>query len=310
MMGKGQEKWIGIAWIMKNRYPVVLTILMLILTSFIGYTGSRVMEDFGRNDIETESRSQLDTTASHVGDNLIQVDNAVEVMAKSTDLRSALTSDNETFIDQANVILDTYRYTFEVSVCYLMNGTGITIASSNRNDPSSFVGKDYSFRPYFTEAIRGIRERYYALGVTSGVRGYYSSYPVRAENGTIIGVAVIKQELDFLEQDLRQEGYTFLVSPDEVIFISGTDGLINHTLGRLNAETRLELETSRQFGEGPFEPFTHEPVETGDEVEIDGTTYLVSRKTINDDGWSVVTFRSLRGSEYFLWLGYLITLLV
>jgi C4-dicarboxylate-specific signal transduction histidine kinase len=49
-----------------------------------------------------------------------------------------------------------------------MDHEGNTIASSNRNNPDSFVGQNFDFRPYFQQAIQGIPATYLALGTTSG----------------------------------------------------------------------------------------------------------------------------------------------
>src|SRR5208337_3048414 len=96
-------------------------------------------------------------------------------------------------IGRANELLDSYSETEEgFGVCYIMNLAGLTIASSNRNQSDSFVGKNYGFRPYFKEAALGLQGRYFALGVTSKDLGYYASAPVRNEQGEIIGVAVVK----------------------------------------------------------------------------------------------------------------------
>lgn len=87
-------------------------------------------------------------------------------------------------------------YIWLISYLALLTGDGITLASSNRNDPDSFVGKSYQFRPYFTQAIKGAQGRYFALEATSLKRGFYASYPVRDDKDVIVGVAVIKYNID------------------------------------------------------------------------------------------------------------------
>jgi C4-dicarboxylate-specific signal transduction histidine kinase len=48
-----------------------------------------------------------------------------------------------------------------------MNHEGMTVASSNRDAPDSFVGIHFGFRPYFQQAIHGTPASYLALGTTS-----------------------------------------------------------------------------------------------------------------------------------------------
>ncbi|SLM30469.1 Two-component hybrid sensor and response regulator histidine kinase [Desulfamplus magnetovallimortis] len=81
-------------------------------------------------------------------------------------------------IGKINYILDNFAHSLTLEVCYIMNRDGVTIASSNRNDHDSFVGKDFSFRPYFMNAISGIPSTYLALGTTTRQRGVYYSHPV------------------------------------------------------------------------------------------------------------------------------------
>ena len=67
-------------------------------------------------------------------------------------------------IHQANAFLDVFGKTLPKSVCYLMDLQGLTIASSNRDRPDSFLGKSYAFRPYFQQAIQGSAGRYCGPG--------------------------------------------------------------------------------------------------------------------------------------------------
>ena len=60
---------------------------------------------------------------------------------------------------------------------YLLDRNGETIAASNWRDWSSFVGNNYAFRPYFRDAVANGSGRYFAVGVTTGIPGYFS--PVR-----------------------------------------------------------------------------------------------------------------------------------
>lgn len=82
---------------------------------------------------------------------------------------------------------------------YVMDRRGLTLAASNSDSDTSFVGKDFSFRAYFVQAVRGEVGHEFALGATSGVPGYYLAQPVE-EDGAVIGVVVAKIELARLER--------------------------------------------------------------------------------------------------------------
>ena len=159
---------------------------------------------------------------------------------------------------RANELLDRYSQTEEgFGVCYIMDLAGLTIASSNRNQSDSFVGKNYSFRPYFKQAALGLQGRYFALGVTSKDLGYYTSAPVRNEQGGIIGVAVIKRVIRTsgeMKNAFDPGSVSFLVDPHGIVVLSNQPQYVLSSLWPVNEETKKELVASAQFGKGPFAP--------------------------------------------------------
>ena len=63
-------------------------------------------------------------------------------------------------------------------VVYLLLPSGLTLAASNWDTPQSYVGQDFSYRPYFTEGLAGRTGRFYAVGTLTGVPGYFISAPI------------------------------------------------------------------------------------------------------------------------------------
>lgn len=81
---------------------------------------------------------------------------------------------------------------------YLVDRDGLTLAASNWNTPSSFVGQNYRRRAYFEDAVQGRRGLFYGLGLTTGQSGLFIAEPVRVD-GIILGVAVVKISLEALQ---------------------------------------------------------------------------------------------------------------
>jgi two-component system C4-dicarboxylate transport sensor histidine kinase DctB len=129
-----------------------------------------------------------------------------------------------------------------------MDANGMTVASSNRKDPDSFVGKSYRFRPYFQEAAKGQPGRYFALGITSGKRGFYASYPVQNRLGKVLGVVTMKKDLDDMETFFSQYPFCFLISPDGIIFLSSSPEMVLKSLWPLDKTAQEKLIASQQFG--------------------------------------------------------------
>src|SRR3546814_13012029 len=80
-----------------------------------------------------------------------------------------------------------------------MDAEGTTFAASNWASDLPFVGQNFSYRPYFQHAMQGRLGRYFALGTTSGKRGYYFASQVSNGEG-ILGAVVVKVSLDGIER--------------------------------------------------------------------------------------------------------------
>jgi PAS domain S-box-containing protein len=170
-----------------------------------------------------------------------------------------------------------------------MDANGMTVASSNRKDPDSFVGKSYRFRPYFQEAAKGELGHYFALGITSGKRGFYASYPVQNRLGKVLGVVAVKKDLDDMGTFFRKFPFCFLISPDGIIFLSSNPAMVLKNFWPLDKAVLEKLIASRQFGNKLSEAiFFKREIADGAEVILEGKDYFVSRKVIDSDGWSLV----------------------
>ncbi len=108
-----------------------------------------------------------------------------ELMAEHPLMEQALLNpDDPLVILRANREMQRMATIVGSSDVYLMDTSGLTIAANNYLQEDSFVGSNYAFRPYFSEAMAtGDSVIYFALGVMSGVRGLYFSHPIRGDRG-------------------------------------------------------------------------------------------------------------------------------
>ena len=127
---------------------------------------------------ESDVYARLILLTRQLSTNLSEHIKPVKTLAGIQELQAALKTTNLETIFQANQILDHFTASLELDVSYLMDKNGITLCSSNRNAPDSFVGKDFSFRSYYADAIKGKPATYLALGTTSRKRGVYYSHPI------------------------------------------------------------------------------------------------------------------------------------
>lgn len=278
--------------IKKRNTPIYqhLIFLLIFLTIIVGAGWSVVdyLEYRARREIIMGNENAVSILSLSFTYTMKEIAGAVEALSGSPWIAPALISRRDRDIAKANSVLDRYNSSLGVSVSYLIDRKGLTIASSNRKAPDSFVGQSYRFRPYFMEAMEGKRGQYFALGVTSGKRGAYASNPVRDENGKIIGVAVIKKDLDEIETYLRNYPFGSIVDQHGIIFLSSKKEMLFKSLWPVNREIEKALIVSRQFGDKPFHALLPREVKDGMTVELDGTDYYVSRAALNAEGWSLV----------------------
>jgi hypothetical protein len=107
---------------------------------------------------ERQARVRLEILTKSISSFLLENTKVVRSLAGMDVLSEALSEPGQALIESANSMLDHFRKTLEVDVCYLMDANGTTIASSNRRDADSFVGKNFSFRPYFKKAENALEK--------------------------------------------------------------------------------------------------------------------------------------------------------
>lgn len=150
-------------------------------------------------------------------------------------------------VELVNTRLEALNSASGASDTYVLDRGGNTIAASNWNEAISFIGKNFSFRPYFTEAMQGRLGRYFALGTTSGKRGYYFAFPVR-DGGPAIGAVVVKVPVDRIEQELRaSQNEVFVTDAAGVILLAGHPEWRMKTIHALSEEAISEISARRQF---------------------------------------------------------------
>lgn len=130
---------------------------------------------------------------------------------------------------------------------FILNAAGLTLASSNWQQPGSFIGNRYDFRPYYQAAIAGRTGRFFGIGSTTGEPGYFIAHPVRRE-GQIVGVAVAKVSLDWLEAPAAAWAEPIMVSDENgVVFLSSVPAWRYRTLQPLDERAATHVAVTRQY---------------------------------------------------------------
>ena len=135
---------------------IVLSLLAFLSASAGGYLYYSSLKESAFKEAERQSVTRMKTIKKNISSFLSENVKPASTLAGITELGLFLTRLDADSRKKANAILDHFKDTLGADVCYLMDPEGNTVASSNRNDPDSFVGKNFNFRPYFRHAIKGM----------------------------------------------------------------------------------------------------------------------------------------------------------
>lgn len=220
---------------------------------------------------------------------------------EQTSVESALRLSLE--LEQANTQANTLNI-------YLMARDGTTIASSNHAKKSSFVGKNFAFRPYFRFAMNGKSGRYFALGKESGKRGYYFSSPVRHPmSGKIRGAMIVKVGLDQLEESWKgKQPIALLTDQHNIVFSGNKEEWLFKSLSPLTPMAQDELQASRQYLGKPVQPIEQLNQKNLGQFQLfsfltEGKTgeYLHLKQRIAHSGWWLHTLTDMASARIFAW---------
>ncbi|WEX11000.1 sensor histidine kinase [Chelativorans sp. AA-79] len=193
----------------------------------------------------------------------------------------------------ANAYLSAINTLLESSDIYVMLTDGTTVAASNYDGPASFVGENFSYRPYFQEAVQGRQGRFFALGTTSLKRGYYFSAPIVVD-AAVRGVVVFKIDIDAIEASWRGGDHEIIVAdPEGIIFMTGRPEWLYTSLLPLTPDRLARTEASRRYADTRLEPLSfRQAADQGYDLmrmPIDGRDreFLVLSEQMPEAGWTV-----------------------
>ena len=158
--------------------------------------------------------------------------------------------------DRANRFLAGVAQRASLSALYVMDERGSTLAASNWDSLTSFVGHSYRDRPYFVDARNGRTGSFYGVGLTTGIPGYFIAAPVRQEDEGIVGVVAAKLSLESIEAAWSlQRDPILLHDARGIVFLGNVPDWQYRSTRPLTAMELEWLRYYKQYGErSQFEP--------------------------------------------------------
>lgn len=195
-----------------------------------------------------------------------------------------------------NLYLRAVREKTGAAELFLLDAEGMTLAASNWDKPLSFVGQNYSFRPYFKDAMAQGEGRFYAVGVTTGIPGYFMSWRILTKTGRL-GVVVVKVDLSPLQQAWRKAAsLTAIADGDGVVFLAGPKSWAYRPLHALSPTALTDMADDRKYdgiGLDSARPLLPQGanISTPKGQVVDGLLFRADG--LQPDGWSIVGARAI-----------------
>lgn len=250
------------SFIIKNRWRFHITsifLLLLMLTISVLFLHMRFMTLVGTDKMRLEMyKSTLYSTIDqyYILPYMLSMDNII---------KQSMDQPDDNVSESLNKHVEYFNTQLKTAAIFILNAQGKTIASSNWRQPGSYVGQDYSYRPYYKQAMMGLNGRFYGIGSTTNTPGFFLSTGIKRE-GKIVGVVVVKISLNDIE-NVWAEGPENIIVSDEhsIIFLSSKSQWRMRTLEPLPSQIKEKLQLTRQYSLSNILPADYYPCFTFNE---------------------------------------------
>ncbi len=188
---------------------------------------------------------------------------------------------SSTNIQLANQRLRKIQRESGLDFAFLLDKEGNTIASSNWNDEISFIDKNYAFRPYFVNAMRGVKATYFAVGATTGIPGYFIAEPVFQES-EVAGVVVAKMALTAPVDTWKSLAHdSAVVDEYGVIILTTNENFLYKPTRTVSVQESTAIQSERRYIIPPRNFKDNESI---------FSRYIRHSKPLSTEPWQLMTF--------------------
>jgi len=283
---------------LSSRVRVALIVLLILGGLLLSmYWAGRLAEQRTWAERSQEAGGQLELYAQAIHTQVERFRSVPALLALDSDIRELLENpDDPQLRDHLNHRLEQQNQAAGSSVLYLIDRQGDTLAASNWREWSSFVGSNYGFRPYFRDAMSQDSGRYFAVGVTTGIPGYFLSSSVKNAAGEVLGVLVVKLELEDMQREWAgQSGILLITDSLDIVILSNRPAWRFRYLQPLSDEVRNRLIDARRYAEQTLQPLHSKPLqriaENSERRQVDGpdglNTYFWQRLPLPEEDWTL-----------------------
>jgi two-component system C4-dicarboxylate transport sensor histidine kinase DctB len=201
--------------------------------------------------------------------------------------------------EKANAFLEQLSVLAKAAAIYIIDHEGLTVASSNWRNTDSFVGSDFSLRPYFQETMIKGAGRFYGMDTKSATPGYYIANEI-TNRAQVIGVAVVRVGLSDLDQKWdRDNGEITITDGNGIIFLSSREQWKYRPLRQPDPAAIDKPTTTHEYDGVLKEPLVVTTIQRFEEhARIVEITHPATRGDSGEKGAYLIESRPLAGSDW------------
>lgn len=268
------------------RHIPIGSILFVVLVA--GMFFSMYLENSYKNGIIKNSQTVVSSISETISARLSKSDQISAALSRSPYIKEALSfplTANRTVVD---AMFASYASSFNVYIIFALNNEGSVVFSSDSSQKDFLSGINFQNRQYFTEAKGKGLSKTFTKSFFDENEGYYSSSRIDHVKRGYAGVLVVRDDMEDIAAKLKQYSNIYVVDKNGIVFMSDKDSVYFSSLWPIydtHAAVKKDMLGSEVFD--------------GDTISINNEYFYVSRKSINDEGWSVVYFSSLNSLKQF-----------
>lgn len=277
--------------------PLVAVLLILLVTACTAWLVFVVSLNTAVKDLQGAATRRLDTAAASLSGTLARFDFLPALLETTPAVMELLARPGDPVLrDRANRTLLRINAIAGADMLFVLDALGNAQAAADWDQPETTVGHNYTYRPYMKGALAQGRGRFFGIGATSRIPGYFLSYALRSGASTL-GVATVKVNLVAVEQTWANlPGEVLVADERDVILLSSNPAWKFHALKPLTPQARAEVLAEKPYSANPpLVPWANgvSPVRNGEQVRLGELEHLVTTRAMPAQRWQMVALDSL-----------------
>jgi diguanylate cyclase (GGDEF)-like protein len=291
-----------------QRQQYAWTVIAMLTILACGWVFTDYLGDRYRKTVQLDAQSDIGLIAGQLSAETGMLDGMVKALAGSPSLLPLLTGSSQIEERRARSVLDLDVDAAGARFGYVLDRSGRVVASSSRRETHIGSAPEFSLGPSFEKSLAGEAGYMFSHDPAAGQRFYTASYPIRDDDGAIVGVAMLRRSLKRFEEMLsRFDRPTFFVDPSGIVVLTNFPDLRFRRFWPVSPEV-ISI-SNGQPGASNLPPLLNQNIEDAAWTTFGGEQAYLRRRYADHSRWSIVMVTPTKDIYANRLLGIVITLL-